>query len=37
MKLKNSIRAGLFLTAAMMAGPLAALELKETASAEVCL
>lgn len=30
MNLLNSLRAGLFLTAAMMAGPLAALELKET-------
>lgn len=30
MMLKNSIRAGLFLTAALIAGPLAALELKET-------
>ncbi|GAB4520777.1 MAG: ABC transporter substrate-binding protein [Roseibium sp.] len=30
MKLVNSISAGLFLTVAMMAGPLAALELKET-------
>jgi peptide/nickel transport system substrate-binding protein len=30
MNFKNSIRAGLFLTAALIAGPLAALELKET-------
>ncbi len=30
MKFLNSVRAGLFLTVALIAGPLAALELKET-------
>jgi len=37
MKLVNSVRAGLFLTAAMMATPLAALELKETPGLDASL